>query len=338
MWPIVGRPNQLGFPHPKGEDDCNEEEEERLLDNVIESDDEQADTLTPDQIRKYIDENQRQGGRLDAYNGGGGARGSPELSGKEDTSSRGGLLHPPLVDEYDELFDEDFEVEPDNVVVGAKLRHVGADAHTGSSTGASIIGRDSLDDWLDDDDDDDSPHRAAVPLKAAPLAGQLVPVQALGVSSPSTSTSLSSFGQTSMRGGPASQAIDADWSEALDSAWRAPAFEGLVDEQGATQQGPLSDISTLQGRDAGHFQNGCASESFANAGGTVAEDSDDRLVADNAAMDSGDATLVSSFDPLQPTNNAVCIPAKLASAVEEVPLEGQRNGPQIFDIADDPDL
>lgn len=329
----------MGFPHPKGEDDGNEEEEERLLDNVIESDDEQADTLTPDQIRKYIDENQRQGGRLDAYNGSGGARGVPELVGKGDTPSRGGLLHPPLVDEYDELFDEDFEVEPDNVVVGAKLRPAGAG--TFASTAASVIGRDALNDWLDDDDD--SPPRTAIPIKSTPLAGQLGSIQALshapclayGALSSST-TSLSSFGQTSLRGGPAA-AIDADWSEALDSAWRAPAFEGLGGEEDSMQQGHLSDVSP-QVHKASDLGDSGADAWLPSSSFTGAMGCNGHPVAEVVAMNGDDNTPTSSLDPLQSTSDSVSTPTKLETAVEAFSLGSQKSAPQIFDIADDPDL
>lgn len=324
----------MGFPHPKGEDDGNEEEEERLLDNVIESDDEQADTLTPDQIRKYIDENQRQGGRLDAYNGSSGACGVPELVGKGDTSSRGGLLHPPLVDEYDELFDEDFEVEPDNVVVGAKLRPAGAGHFASSSTAASVIGRDALNDWFDDDDDD-SPQRTAIPIKSTPLAGQLGSIQAYGALSSST-TSLSSFGQTTLRGGPAA-AIDADWSEALDSAWRAPAFEGLGGEEDAMQQGHASNVGP-QVHEGSDLRNSGADASLLSSSGTGSMGCNGHPVAEVVAMTGDDDAPTSSLGTLQSTSDAVSTPVKLETAVEDFSLGSPKSAPQIFDIADDPDL
>lgn len=148
-----------------------------MLDSVLESDDEQADALSPDQIRRYLDESRARGEarrrRVVAHPGsdedsddsscrqenvGERELAPPEWRGRqslgreklvddvEHETSRGPELLQmdgpssgrscssgaatastsaapslPLVDEYDDLFDEDFEDELDSVVVGAKF-------------------------------------------------------------------------------------------------------------------------------------------------------------------------------------------------------------------------
>lgn len=136
MWPLAGRPRLGGFPDPKKDEDYRNEEEDHLLEAVIDSDDEQADTLSPDQIRRYLDESRTKAdpsqsgtsGSNDALveRLGRGRASSNEAhcsSNSRSTSrTRKRASAAPLVDECDELFDEEFEDEPDNVVVGAKLR------------------------------------------------------------------------------------------------------------------------------------------------------------------------------------------------------------------------
>lgn len=173
MWPLIGRSGR-GFPDPKGEEGRSEEEE-RLLDSVLESDDEQADPLSADQIKRYLDESRarseeeceafddqepdRRCGR--SYPQPQGHRGRPAQLHMTPTRQNSSA---PLVDEYDELFDEEFEDEPENVVVGAKPGAGGASRSTGGPLleldrpEANAWQRDgSLVDWVDMVDEELSP-------------------------------------------------------------------------------------------------------------------------------------------------------------------------------------
>mmetsp|Transcript_1027 Transcript_1027/g.2641 ORF Transcript_1027/g.2641 Transcript_1027/m.2641 type:complete len:407 (-) Transcript_1027:77-1297(-) len=142
---------------PKKDDEYNEETA-RLLDSVLDSDDEQgADALSPEEIRRFLDASRA--GRLSAD-----SAGAPTATRASSTSSsstapahravgrrvlgRGGgdsgelrLAQPPqdmqmghlspvrtlapvpmLIDgDYDELFDEELEDEPEHVIVGHRL-------------------------------------------------------------------------------------------------------------------------------------------------------------------------------------------------------------------------
>jgi len=128
VWPFVGKKASPKFPDV--DDIEHNEEEDHLLDNVIESDDEQADPLSPDQIRRYLDESRDRGGDLEVVKGGGDRPGRAEqlLFQRHARSS--------LVDEHDELFDEDLEDAPDGgVVAGARLPRGGGGKFAGSGNG-----------------------------------------------------------------------------------------------------------------------------------------------------------------------------------------------------------
>merc|ERR1712187_104630 len=130
----------------------------------IDSDEEQADTLSPDQIRRFIDESRTRrdaaddsshpaelSERIDR------GRGSSNDSHHNRTSrsnsrTRRRVCAAPLVDEGDELFDEEFEDDAENVVVGAKLKPLssssdcGAAAQTQQSDRGAV--RNSHDSWM----------------------------------------------------------------------------------------------------------------------------------------------------------------------------------------------
>jgi len=80
-------------PRKKTDEDTDDGEDDPLLLGSLECDEEHADTLSSDQIRRYLDESLDERRRASV----------------------------PLVD-YDELFDEDFEEEP-KVVAGARTLH-----------------------------------------------------------------------------------------------------------------------------------------------------------------------------------------------------------------------
>jgi len=175
-WPFLpGRAAR--FPDPKLVDEDNEEQA-RLLDSVLDSDDEQADALSSDQIKRYLDESRARGkeGRgsgmrqREACGGSTSSRGSSREMGpgqrgtaSSSSSSRGPALiqmdpatsrdrSTPLVDEYDDLFDEELD-EPDNVVVGAKprlLRPADNNRELVETNAAEARRREaSLADWID---------------------------------------------------------------------------------------------------------------------------------------------------------------------------------------------
>lgn len=190
------RSGQWQFPHP-GRD----EEEERLLDDVLDSDDEQADALSPDQIRRMLDESRKQSrrseGRHHDSSEGLRSRSSPDsyADAAHELEGRARAMPPPeaveldltssksapLVDEFDDLLDAEFEDEPENVVVGAKFppstqmrpfngsdgAHLlsadpsGGQAELRGRSSRTTMGRDgmawkdaSLSDWMDSIDDE----------------------------------------------------------------------------------------------------------------------------------------------------------------------------------------
>jgi len=223
-------------------DEDRNEEEVRLLDNVLESDDEQADALSHEQIKRYLDESRARGkvgrqhdasdGRADdaeskasgrAVFPGPGRRNGRTAAAVD--SKRPAMIQmdgPPqtksaahFVDEYDDLFDEELEDEPENVVVGAKLKApVGNPGPTQIADGFSARsfsnggdvrrqdsgGNTSLADWVDMADEDVERELWVVNARVPPgvcsevasatsrdcamAASQQVSVEALGVLPP----------------------------------------------------------------------------------------------------------------------------------------------------------
>lgn len=152
MWPILGGGSAADRPFPKAPCPSDKEhehatEEDCLLGNVIDSDDEQADPLSPDQIKRYIetskmraelgadddDHDEHEGIARCRYNSTSRSKGSslpreknvPMVSGSHLNRDKGGSVPsgrpsaPSLMDEGDDLFDEEL-AEPDDVVMGAK--------------------------------------------------------------------------------------------------------------------------------------------------------------------------------------------------------------------------
>lgn len=163
VFPFFGRPS---FPAPKLTDEDKHEEEQHLLQDVLDSDDEQADTLTSEEIKRYLAESRsksrssemesskRIDGGLRQRSGRDARQDSPSSSPDGDrgggmpkehalrevdeaTSSRraaGELFDP---EEEDDLFDE--EEEPENVVVGAKPAKESAAMRNGASALSSRL-------------------------------------------------------------------------------------------------------------------------------------------------------------------------------------------------------
>ena len=142
------------FPDPKKDEDYNEEEVSHLLDNVTESDDEeeqqQAHALRSDEIKRYLDRSGSVWSTPEKANGRAGSPSEGKQSAYVERRSREIQPVPPqFVDEYDELFDEEFEDEPaENVVVGARsiasqgsvTGPVGAGAGAGAGAGGPSPG------------------------------------------------------------------------------------------------------------------------------------------------------------------------------------------------------
>lgn len=145
-WPLLHR--VTGRAALKKNDD--DEEQVHLLANVVDSDDEQANRLSADDIKRYLDESrcdecstessmsgtlqmrsggcargQRRGSSPSSSSGPGGTSSSQSAGGSSAGAGRASKVASavapgPLVDEMDDIFDDDFEDEPARVVVGAK--------------------------------------------------------------------------------------------------------------------------------------------------------------------------------------------------------------------------
>eukprot|EP00747_Dinoflagellata_sp_TGD_P165897 gnl/TRDRNA2_/TRDRNA2_187883_c0_seq1.p1 gnl/TRDRNA2_/TRDRNA2_187883_c0~~gnl/TRDRNA2_/TRDRNA2_187883_c0_seq1.p1 ORF type:complete len:384 (+),score=71.86 gnl/TRDRNA2_/TRDRNA2_187883_c0_seq1:83-1234(+) len=253
-WPMAGRRGNPRFPDAhESDDDRNEEEDHLLMENVIESDDEQADPLSPDQIKRYLDESRRQEDHGSAEDDRDEIR--ERRPGQRDThmpmssrnasqgrcqtfdigsakEGRSGVV----VDEYDDIFTEELDEECDNVVMGAK-----------AWAAKPIINErreSSLSDWIDAADSTQDLLSPAVPVAAA----MPVPVVVGACHSPNAKsrpppTSLAfddgNMVETDLRspfvggsiGGVGSAAQGVNWAEALDPTWRAPAFVSDLDER-----------------------------------------------------------------------------------------------------------
>eukprot|EP00929_Paragymnodinium_shiwhaense_P013383 TRINITY_DN121244_c0_g1_i1.p1 TRINITY_DN121244_c0_g1~~TRINITY_DN121244_c0_g1_i1.p1 ORF type:complete len:454 (+),score=116.97 TRINITY_DN121244_c0_g1_i1:115-1476(+) len=158
MFPLFAK--TASFPAVKLTDEERNEENQHLLQDVLDSDDEQADTLSADQIERYLHETRARGRRaeVETRNGDGlrnrgtadrkrgSASGSSSRSpdrGKpsshalrevdDGSSRRSGELFDG--EEDDELFDEEDELE--NVVVGAKSARGEAMMRSGGSSSSS---------------------------------------------------------------------------------------------------------------------------------------------------------------------------------------------------------
>eukprot|EP00927_Polykrikos_kofoidii_P001907 TRINITY_DN10741_c0_g2_i1.p1 TRINITY_DN10741_c0_g2~~TRINITY_DN10741_c0_g2_i1.p1 ORF type:complete len:360 (-),score=76.30 TRINITY_DN10741_c0_g2_i1:23-985(-) len=144
MLPLVtGHPSRFGETKLSDDEKC--EEEQCLLDNVIDSDEEQAETLDPKQIRGYLEASRAKGtgGRqLESRDARDGVSGPTQTTMQvESTRARGGVSAP-LVDDYDDLFDEELDDEPENVVVDAKKPKVSrSSAGVGSFVSSSDASR-----------------------------------------------------------------------------------------------------------------------------------------------------------------------------------------------------
>lgn len=225
------------------------------METVIESDDEQADALSPDQIKRYLDESRRQedhGSSEDEHDEIRALRGratqrETHLPMSNRSTSKGRCqtfdIGCPregrtgvVVDEYDDIFTEELDEECDNVVMGAK-----------AWAAKPIINErreSSLSDWIDAADSTQDLLSPAVPVAAA----LPVPVVVGASHSPTAKarpppTSLAfddrNMVETDLRspfvggsiGGAESVAQGVNWAEALDPAWRAPAFISDLDER-----------------------------------------------------------------------------------------------------------
>eukprot|EP00930_Biecheleria_cincta_P089175 TRINITY_DN78446_c0_g1_i1.p1 TRINITY_DN78446_c0_g1~~TRINITY_DN78446_c0_g1_i1.p1 ORF type:complete len:273 (+),score=76.71 TRINITY_DN78446_c0_g1_i1:48-821(+) len=189
MWPFGIRCGRALFPDPKKDED-RDEEEQHLLGNVIDSDEEQADALSPDQIRRFLDESKASRSSSSASSSrqprshvssapgtAGIAAGGTGLVGKTLSEQHGSSGR--LVNEHDELFDEEFDDEPESLVVGAVFRPPGgvpsgegsftpeetggaglgfggiASKQRAAAAGAAAAGSPPQGFFIGDDDDDD---------------------------------------------------------------------------------------------------------------------------------------------------------------------------------------
>mmetsp|Transcript_139 Transcript_139/g.375 ORF Transcript_139/g.375 Transcript_139/m.375 type:complete len:242 (+) Transcript_139:92-817(+) len=216
LHPLLYRSRLTGLHR---DDDVVNEEEEHLLQDVIDSDEEQANPLSPDQIKRYLDETDGKDQQLEPRFSGT-STGSHDASRPMGTRQR---VSAPVVDDYDELFDEDFEDEPDKVVVGAKSRPLKL-----SSQVAPAVAMTMQQDLLDADEDDGPPvianhrmmHAAAPPAQAFEVAKSQEQDPAAEVAH--------GVNGTKQMGGKF-RTVGGDWAEALaeNSSWQAPALLGL---------------------------------------------------------------------------------------------------------------
>ncbi|CAK9081921.1 unnamed protein product [Durusdinium trenchii] len=114
MWPFGGS-RALAYFSDKKNEDHDEEEAHHLLGNVIDSDDEQvqADALSPDQIKRFLDASKSSRSAVSSR-----PRESRMQGGASALAHRTAASKPAPVGEYDELFDEELEDEPETL--GAK--------------------------------------------------------------------------------------------------------------------------------------------------------------------------------------------------------------------------
>lgn len=203
LLPFFSRKGPLSLSDVADYDQEHNEEEDRLLDSVIESDDEQADPLSPDQIRRYIDESRAKGNKFN-----GGDRTLKAALGVDTANSLSacqgrGVAAPLVVEQYDDLFDEEFDEEPENVVVGVKTHNLSrtADLLTPLGTGQ----QNSLVDWIDADE---APAPAAISMNRQALSVTVSPAALQSMAERSVVSAPSLHGSTA-------------WAEVLDSGWRA---------------------------------------------------------------------------------------------------------------------
>jgi len=132
MWPFGGSRALAYFADPKKNEDYDEEEAHHLLGNVIDSDDEQAqaDALSPDQIKRFLDASKSSRASSSSTSWQREVRTAPGAGDQTGLTSRSAACAKPTArsastsapGEYDELFDEELEDEPENV--GAKFRYL----------------------------------------------------------------------------------------------------------------------------------------------------------------------------------------------------------------------
>lgn len=116
MWPFGGS-RALAYFADKKNEDHDEEEAHHLLGNVIDSDDEQvqADALSPDQIKRFLDASKST--RSATSNISNRPRES-RMPGPSSTLAHRTSASTKAAVEYDELFDEELEDEPENFGAG----------------------------------------------------------------------------------------------------------------------------------------------------------------------------------------------------------------------------